>query len=227
MPKTLNAFEALETRRSVRAFLPTPVDRETVEKILALASRAPSGSNIQPWKIWVLAGNAKDNLTNKILAAYEADETAFQEDYPYYPDTWTEPYKGRRQKLGKDLYSLLNIAKGDVAAMKKQQGKNYNFFGAPVGLFLTIDRSMNIGSWLDTGTFLQSILIAARGFGLDTCPQQSFSKYHALIRAELGIPEDQIIACGIALGFADQGATENALVTEREPVSAFAKFFWD
>ena len=222
-----DVFQALATRRSVRAFLPNPVPRETVETILELAARAPSGSNIQPWKVWVVAGEAKDRVTAKILAAYDADDPSHAEEYAYYPDQWTEPFVGRRRKLGKDLYSLVGIGKGDTAAMKRQTGRNYSFFGAPVGMFLTVDGGMNQGSWLDTGTFLQSVLVAARGFGLDTCPQQSFSKYHRIIKDELGIPEDQKIACGIALGYIDEGAPENALVTEREPLSQFSTFLWD
>ncbi|MBC7954139.1 MAG: nitroreductase [Rhodospirillaceae bacterium] len=222
-----DVFEALETRRAVRAFLPDAVDRATVERILALAARAPSGTNLQPWKVWVVAGERLDKLSSRILAAHEADDPAYQDEYPYYPDHWTEPYVSRRRKLGKDLYALLGIGKGDAPAMKRQFGRNYTFFGAPVGLFVTIERSMNVGSWLDLGTFLQSILLAARGFGLHTCPQQAFAKYHQLIRHELNIPETEIIACGIALGFDDPDAPENKLITEREPVSAFATFAWE
>jgi len=222
-----DVFEALASRRSVRAFLPTPVERATVEAILTLASRAPSGTNIQPWKVWVVAGAAKQNLSAKILAAHEAGDHGFTEEYQYYPETWTDPYISRRRKIGLDLYSLLGIAKGDAARMKHQFGRNYSFFGAPVGLILTIERQMATGSWLDLGTFLQSILLAARGFGLHTCPQQAFAQYNALIRAELGIPDTEVIACGIALGFEDASAPENRLVTEREPVSSFATFLWE
>lgn len=222
-----DVFEALETRRAIRAFLPDPVDRATVERILTLAARAPSGSNIQPWKVWVVAGERLEHLSSRILAAHEAEDTTYQEEYSYYPDPWVEPYISRRRKLGKDLYALLGIGKGETAAMKHQFGRNYTFFGAPVGLFVTIERSMNVGSWLDLGTFLQSILVAARGFGLHTCPQQAFAKYHQLIRDELSIPDSEIITCGIALGREDPDAPENKLATEREPVSAFATFLWE
>jgi nitroreductase len=222
-----DVFEALTSRRSVRAFLPTPVERSTVERILALASRAPSGTNIQPWKVWVVAGAAKQNLSEKILAAHEAEDHSFTEEYQYYPEKWTDPYISRRRKIGMDLYALLGITKGDTARMKHQFGRNYSFFGAPVGLILTIERQMATGSWLDLGTFLQSIMLAARGFGLHSCPQQAFAKYNSLIRAELAIPDTEVIACGIALGFEDTSAPENHLVTEREPVSSFATFLWD
>jgi nitroreductase len=125
------------------------------------------------------------------------------------------------------LYGLLGIAKGDTAKAKAQNGRNYLFFGAPVGLFITIDRQFEMGSWLDTGAFLQSILLAARGFGLHSCPQQSFSKFHKIIKAELGIPDSEIIACGVAIGHEDTAAVENTLVTERAPLSEFATFAWD
>lgn len=222
-----DVFEALATRRAVRAFLPTPVDRATVERILALAARAPSGTNIQPWKVWALSGEPLKRLTGRILAAHEAEDASYQEEYAYYPDNWVEPYISRRRKLGKDLYALLGIGKGDAARMKHQFGRNYCFFDAPVGLFITIEKSMNTGSWFDLGTFLQSILLAARGFGLHTCPQQAFSKYHRIIHEELSIPDTEVIACGVALGYEDPDAPENKLATEREPVSSFATFAWE
>ena len=222
-----DVFDAIASRRSVRAFLPTPLARSTIERILALASRAPSGSNIQPWKVWVVAGELKKRLSDKIMAAHEAEDLTFAEEYEYYPRQWTEPYLSRRRKLGKDLYGLIGIAKGDLPAMKRQLGRNYLFFGAPVGIFITIDRAMPQGSWYDTGTFLMSILLAARGFGLHSCPQQAFTKYNRLIRKELGIPESEVIACAVAVGHEDPDAPENKQVTEREPVSSFATFLWD
>ncbi|MCM2323839.1 MAG: nitroreductase [Oligoflexia bacterium] len=221
-----DAFEALETRRSVRAFLPDPVPRETVERILALASRAPSGTNLQPWKVWVVNGERRARLSARLLEAHETQAPGHSEEYPYYPLKWEEPYLSRRRKIGKDLYGLLGIAKGDEPAMNRQYGRNYLFFDAPVGLFVTVDRRMQLGSWLDVGCFLQSVLVAARGFGLHTCLQQSFSKYHRIVHAELGIPESEIITCGIALGYENPDAPENRLVTEREPVPSFATFLW-
>ncbi|HXP95395.1 MAG TPA: nitroreductase [Telmatospirillum sp.] len=222
-----DVFQALATRRSVRAFLPTPVDRQIIERILALASRAPSGSNIQPWKVWVVAGATKDRLCAEIIKAHQNESSEHTDEYHYYPQRWTEPYLSRRRKIGFELYSLLGIAKTDRPAMQRQFGRNYDFFGAPVGLFVGIDRSMELGGWFDLGGFMQSILLAARGFGLHSCPQQAFAKYHKLIRAALDIGDDQMIACGIAIGHEDPTARENQLVTEREPVSSFAKFFWD
>jgi nitroreductase len=219
-----DVFEALRSRKAVRAFTPEPVDRATVEAILALASRAPSGSNIQPWKVWVVAGEAKERLCARILKAFEDDAPGYSEGYAYYPDKWEEPYLSRRRKLGKDLYSAVGVPRGDASGMKRQTGRNFIFFGAPVGMFVTISNTMNEGGWYDLGAFLQSILLAARGFGLHTCPQQSFSLYHSLVREELGIPDEQVIACGVALGHEDTSAPENRIVTEREPVASFATF---
>lgn len=222
-----DVFDAMRTRRAVRAFLPDPIARDTIEAILKLAARAPSGSNIQPWKVWVVAGKTKQALCDKLLAAHNADAPGHDEEYPYYPKVWNEPYLARRRKLGLDLYGLLGIGKGDKDKAKAQNGRNYLFFGAPVGLFITIDRQFEIGSWFDSGAFLQSILLAARGFGLHSCPQQSFSKFHAIIKAELTIPEDQIIACGVAIGHEDKSAVENTLLSERAPLSEFATFLWE
>ena len=161
--------EAIASRRSIRRFLPTPVSRETVTELLALASRAPSGSNIQPWRVTVIGGETKAALSAAILEAHDGDEKPDRE-YNYYPLEFPEPYLSRRRKIGWDLYGLLGIEKGDKDKMHAQQGRNFEFFDAPVGLFFTIDRRLEIGSWLDFGMFLENIMIAARGKGLHTCP---------------------------------------------------------
>ena len=217
---------AILTRRSLRAFLPTPVPRETIEQILAIASRAPSGTNTQPWNVWVLAGAAKQALSAKILAAYDDPEEAetHKEEYAYYPTEWRSPFIDRRRKIGWDLYGLLKIGKTDKARMHDQHGRNYSFFDAPVGLMFTIDRVMQKGSWLDFGMFLQNIMVAARARGLDTCPQAAFTQFHRIIMEHIGAPASQMLVCGMSLGHADPGAVENTLVTEREPVSGFARF---
>ncbi|MGC9185234.1 MAG: nitroreductase, partial [Thiomonas sp.] len=178
---------AITSRRSIRRFLPTPVPRQTIEAILQVAARAPSGTNTQPWQVHVLSGAAKARLSARILAAYDDPAQAAQhtEDYAYYPSEWRSPYIDRRRKVGWDLYGLLGIAKGDKAAMHAQHGRNYVFFDAPVGLIFTIDRIMAQGSWLDYGMFLQNIMIAARARGLDTCPQAAFNQFHRIIEDEL------------------------------------------
>jgi nitroreductase len=218
--------EAIQSRRSVRAFLPTPVARETVERILDLARNTPNGANIQPWHVQVVAGPHRDRLVQAILAADAVDAPGFEDNYPYYPEEWVEPYLSRRRQLGKALYQLAGVAKGDTAAMKRQAARNYTFFDAPVGLFFTLNRRQAYGAWIDMGAFLQSVMIAARGEGLHTCPQGAFSKYHRLIRQHLPIPEDHILVCGMALGYADPEVAVNRLVPERAPVSEFASFHW-
>ncbi len=218
--------EAILSRRSVRAFLPRAVPREVVEDILEVAARAPSGTNTQPWQVRVLAGEAKDELTRRLVAAHDDPQVATQhtEEYAYYPTQWVSPYIDRRRKIGWDLYGLLGIGKADKARMHQQHGRNYRFFDAPVGLIFTIDRVMQQGSWLDYGMFLQNVMIAARGRGLDTCPQAAFTPFHRLIAEHLSLPPEQMVVCGMSLGYADPAAVENGLVTEREPVAGFARF---
>lgn len=217
---------AITSRRSMRAYLPTPVPRETIQEILAVAARAPSGTNTQPWKVVVLTGAAKARLSQRIRAAFDdpAERATHTEEYAYYPTAWVPPYIDRRRKVGWDLYGLLGIGRADKARMHEQHARNYDFFGAPVGLIFTIDRVMQQGSWLDYGMFLQNIMVAARARGLDTCPQAAFTQFHRVIEAELGLAETEQVVCGMSLGHADPAAVENTLVTEREPVAAFARF---
>jgi len=218
--------EAITSRHSMRAYLPTPVSREDVTGMLEVAARAPSGSNTQPWKAYVLMGEMKERLTAEILAVYhdKAQFAALTEDYRYYPTDWSSPYLERRRKVGLDLYKLLGLGRDDKAGMHAQHGRNYAFFGAPVGMIFTVERKMNTGSWLDFGCFLQSLMIAARGRGLDTCAQAAFNRFHPVIRRVTGIPEQEVVMCGLALGVADMSQIENTLISEREPLDRFAKF---
>lgn len=221
----LSADEALLTRRSVRAFRPAPVARATVEELLALAARSPSGSNIQPWKVRVVAGETRDRLCGAILEALERDGyEGHKREWNYYPVNWREPFLARRRKIGWDLYGLMGIAKGDFEGTERQRRRNYEFFGAPVGLIFTLDQDLEIGSWLDLGIYIGALAIAARGRGLDTCPQAAFADFHAVIRRELGIPDSEIVICGMALGYADDQAPENRLVTARASPAEFATF---
>jgi nitroreductase len=217
---------AITSRRSIRAFLPTPVPRETIEALLAVASRAPSGTNTQPWQVHVLTGAAREELSRRVRAAYDdpAERARHSEEYAYYPVEWRSPFIERRRKVGWDLYALLGIGKADKARMHAQHGRNYAFFDAPVGLIFTIDRVMQQGSWLDYGMFLQSIMVAARARGLDTCPQAAFTQFHRVIAEVLQLAPGQQVVCGMSLGWADPAAVENTLVTEREPVAGFATF---
>ena len=217
---------AITSRRSIRAFLPTPVPREEIEAILAVASRAPSGTNTQPWKVHVLTGAVKERLSAAILAVHAEPSVAagHAEEWDYYPREWATPYVERRRKVGWDLYGLLGIGKADKARMHAQHGRNYAFFDAPVGLVFTIDRVMRQGSFLDYGMFLENVMVAARARGLDTCPQAAFMQYHRIIAAQLSLPASEMVVCGMSLGYADPSRPENALHTEREPVAAFTTF---
>ncbi|MFP3517787.1 nitroreductase [Pseudomonas sp. SIMBA_077] len=217
---------AIASRRSIRAFLPTPVPREEIEAILDIARFCATGVNMQPWRVHIVTGDAKDRLS---CAIANIDNNAslsndLEDAYDYYPSEWTSPYVDRRRKVGWELYGLLGIEKGDKQSMHDQHGRNYKFFDAPVGLIFTIDRVLKAGSLLDYGMFLQSVMVAARARHLHTCPQAAFLKYHQVISHTLAIPDEQMLVCGMSLGYADETRIENALVTDREPVSTFATF---
>ncbi|MDD3674519.1 nitroreductase [Thauera propionica] len=218
--------EVIQSRYSCRAFLPHPVPRATIEEILAVASRAPSGTNIQPWKAWVLTGATKAAVTERLLAAFDDPEEAatHADPYQYYPKQWISPYIDRRRKVGLQLYGLLGIQKGDAKRMHEQFARNYKFFDAPVGLIFTVDRVMEQGSWLDYGMFLQNVMLAAKARGLDTCPQAALIQFHRIIRQTLEIPDNETLICGMSLGYADPAAPENTLRTERAPLSEWVAF---
>ena len=222
--------QAITSRMSVRAFLPEAVPRETLMQVLDVASRAPSGVNTQPWKVYVLQGATRDALVSKVCAAHDtvrADPSQaahYQEAYPYYPEKWVSPYIERRRENGWGLYGLLGIGKGDIDKMHAQHQRNYRFFDAPVGLMFTIDRVLGRGSLLDYGMFLQSIMVAARGHGLHTCPQAAWNGFAKIILPHIGAGEEEMLVCGMALGYADPSALVNSFHTPREPASQFTRF---
>jgi nitroreductase len=215
--------EAIRSRHSIRRFLAKPVSRELVSELLELASRAPSGTNVQPWKVYALAGSARVALSSAILAKFERGELETR-DFDYYPKEWKDPFLARRRKIGLGLYSLLGIAKDDKAGMKHQTGRNYLFFDAPVGFIFTMDTCLGQGMFLDYGMFMANLMVAARARGLDTCAQLSFADYHKTVREHLGLPDNERVVCGMALGYADPDAPENRLITEREAVEQFTDF---
>lgn len=218
-PSDLSVVEAVSGRRSVRRFLSDPVDDGVVRAILQTASRAASGVNMQPWLVHVATGETRARLSRVVRAAAEAGETSLE--YAYLPQTIPEPYLSRRRKLGFDLYALQGIAREDRPARQAAMLRNYDFFGAPVGLFFTLDRSMTSGSWLDCGMYMQSVMVVARAYGLETCPQQAWCDFGGLVHRELDIPETQILLSGMALGRADEEGPENRLFSERAPVESF------
>jgi nitroreductase len=221
---------AIGSRFSVRAFLPTPVPRATIEKLLAIASRAPSGTNTQPWKVYVLQGPSRDSLVEKVCAAHDAlaaDPSladTYREEYDYYPQKWVSPYIDRRRENGWSLYGLLGIVKGEKARMHEQHQRNFRFFDAPVGLMFTVDRIMGRGSLVDYGMFLQSLMVAARAEGLHTCPQAAWNGFARLILPHIGAGPDEMMVCGMSLGYADESARVNSFHTPREPVASFTRW---
>jgi nitroreductase len=224
VPDAVAVDHAITSRSSIRRFLPTPVPAATVESILDIAARAPSGTNMQPWQGYVLAGAAKDALIKAVQAAFDAGEAGHLQEVRYYPEEFFEPYLSRRRAVGWDLYGRLGIARGETAKMKAQHRRNFQFFDAPVGMIFTIDRRLATGSWLDYGMFLQNVMVAARGRGLDTCAQAAWSHYHRAIRPVLQLGEEETVVCGMAMGYADPDAPENALITSRTPARSWMRF---
>ncbi len=222
--------DAIISRKSVRAFTPQPVTREALTALLEAASRAPSGTNTQPWKVYVLQGQSRDTLVARVCAAHDAlranPELAqeYREEYDYYPEKWVSPYIDRRRENGWGLYGLLGIGKGDKDQMHVQHQRNFRFFDAPVGLMFTLDRVMGRGSLLDYGMFMENIMVAARGHGLDTCPQAAWNGFAKIILPHIGAGPDEMLVCGMALGYADQSALVNAFHTPRAPVESFTRW---
>jgi nitroreductase len=219
--------DAIGSRRSVRAFLPRPVPRDVVDDILGVASRAPSGTNTQPWRVYVLHGAARDTLVGQVCAAHERLFTEpeagaeYAEAYDYYPSKWFSPYIERRRQNGYALYDLVGIAKGDKQRMHEQHQRNFRFFDAPVGLMFTLHRDLGRGSFVDYGMFLEAVMVAARARGLDTCPQAAWNRFARIVLPHVGASADEVLVCGMALGHADPDAVVNRLVTPREPTHGF------
>ena len=218
----MNVSDAIATRKSIRAFRPDPVPRETVERILSLAARAPSGGNLQPWKVYVLLGEARDELVRRVAEARKTHPMGEPPEYHIYPPHLAEPYRTRRFRVGEQMYAKYGIPREDKAARLKAFARNWEFFGAPVGLIFTIDRQMQQGQWADLGMFMQNIMLLAREHGLHTCPQEAWAVWHKVIREYLSVPENELIFCGMCLGHADESAPVNALESERAPLAEFA-----
>lgn len=216
--------EAIRSRRSVRAFLPKPVEPQLIKEILELGARAPSGTNMQPWKAYVVQGKAKAAIAEAVEQSGVRAEKIKWEEYRYYPDKFFEPYLTRRRTVGFALYNALGIERREIEKMRAQHDRNFVFFDAPVGIIFTIDRRLNQGSWLDHGMMLQTVMIAARARGLHTCPQAAFAPYHAEIRPILGIPDEEILVCGMAVGYEDESKPENNFRTDRASIEEWVTF---
>ncbi len=215
--------DLLHARKSVRAFKPDPVPLELVTELLTLASRAPSGTNIQPWKVHVVTGALRAQLEAEVLAHRETKQADVAAEFPRMSKR-KEPYTTRMRTLGKAMYSLLEIPKGDPAANWAQWGRNYKFFDAPVGLIFTIDKDLDAMSFLDIGMFMQTFMLAAKTRGLDTCAQGAWNNFWSVTRKVLDVSDDEYIIVGMSLGYADETQAVNTLVAEREPLESFATF---
>ena len=230
LSQTQTVDAAIRSRMSVRAFTGHAVPRADIEAILDVASRAPSGTNCQPWRVYVLQGSSRDSLVAQVCDAHDAIRAdpsvaqSYREEYDYYPEKWVSPYIDRRRENGWGLYGLLGIGKGDKDKMHAQHQRNYRFFDAPVGLMFTIDRVMGRGSLVDYGAFMQSIMVAARGRGLHTCPQAAWNGFAKIIMPHIGACEGEMLVCGMALGYADADALVNGFVTPRVPVAEFTRW---
>lgn len=220
----MEVLEAIRQRRSIRAFKPDPVSRDTIDEILTVAQRAPSGTNTQPWHVYVCGGAVKQAITDDVLAAIARGENKSYDEFGYYPAKWTDLHNSRRRTLGWALYGLLGIQKGDREAGTRQALRNFEFFDAPVGLFVTIDDYLGQGNWADVGMYIQTIMLAAKGFGLDTCPQAAWVPYQEVVFRHLDVPDNQRLVTGMSLGYADPDAIENTLVSEREDLSNVVRY---
>lgn len=220
----MDVFEAIESRKSIRAFTDQPVEKELLDKLLQISQRSPSGTNTQPWYVYLCTGDVKQAITDDVLKMAAEGKSKKYEDYDYYPPVWRDVHQARRRAVGWGLYGLLGIEKGDREGSARQSARNFKFFDAPVGLFVTVDSYVTRGSWADAGMYIQTIMLAARGLGLHTCPQAAWIPLQEPVFKHLGIPDDQELVTGMSLGYADKDAIENTLVSEREDVSNVARF---
>jgi nitroreductase len=216
--------QVMMARFANRFYLNREVDLEAVTGILNAARYAGTGVNVQPWRVHVVTGAAKAALTDAIGAAHETAPGAHSPEYSYLPDTLPEPYASRRRRFGAVFYGSLGIAHDDHAARAAQTARNYRFFDAPVGLIFTIDRRLEKGSWLDLGMFIQNVMLAAKARGLDTCAQEFFSRYHAVIRAHLPLAPEELVVCGMSMGFGDPEWAKRRPPMPKAPLDEFASF---
>ncbi|MCP3731238.1 nitroreductase [Sphingomonas sp. MG17] len=217
--RSISALDAVTSRRSVRRFLPDTVSDRTVYDLLDAAARAPSGQNMQPWLVHVVTGETRATLCREVSAAVERGERT--DEYPYFPQQIREPYLSRRRKIGFDLFEIYGIGREDMAGRRQALLRNFEFFGAPVGLFFTMERDWGMGAWIDCAMLMTNVMTLAPAFGLRTCPQQAWCEYGPVVHRVLDIPDSHVIISGMALGYADAQARENRLTTDRVPAAQF------
>lgn len=220
----MDLMQAIASRRSVRGFLDTPVAGETIRRVLTLAARAPSGGNVQPWHIQVVAGEPLARLKT-IMATRVAEAPAGETtEYDIYPKNLVAPYRDRRFKLGEDMYAKIGIPREDKEKRRRWMSQNYQCFGAPMALFCSIDRRMGAPQWSDLGMFLQTVMLLLRAEGLDSCPQECWSLYPQTLGSFLELPPEQMLFCGMSIGYADPDQPVNQLRADRAPLEEFVKF---
>ena len=215
----MNVSDAVHRRASVRAFLPDPVPDDTIRRLLESAARAPSGGNVQPWRIYVVNGDAMERFRTVV-----AEGGAGEAEYPIYPDKLWEPYRTNRFELGELMYQTMGIERDDKAGRFAHLARNFDFFGAPAGLFCFIDRGMGSAQWSDLGMFLQTFMLLAQEAGIDTCPQEAWAPWHEVVQEFVGAPDEEMLFCGMAIGHADPDAPVNSLESPRMPLDQWARW---
>ena len=220
----MSVSEAIDSRMSCRAFLPTPVPGALIREMLEAGKRAPSGGNVQPWHVYVVAGEPLQELRAIIRAKLPEQPMGEGSEYNMYPPNMTEPYRSRRFKCGEDLYATIGIERADRAGRLAQFARNFEFFGAPAAMFFAIDRQMGADQWSDVGMFMQSLMLLARERGLHTCAQEAWSLWYKTLGEFLEFPPELMLFCGLAIGYRDESAPINRLRTDRAPLQEFASF---
>ena len=216
----MHVSDAVRTRISVRNFLPTPVANETITDLLERSARAPSGGNVQPWRVYVLNGDAMARFLAHVQSRSEPETPA----YAIYPDNLKEPYRSSRFKMGEDMYALLNIPRTDKPARLAHLSRNFRFFDAPAAFFCFVDKTMGPPQWSDLGMFLQTFMLLAEKAGLNTCPQEAWANKTETVASFVQPPDELMLFCGMAIGHANPQASVNALVTDREPLANWTTF---
>ena len=220
----MKVSEALNTRLTARSFLEKPVELSVIREILETAKRAPSGGNLQPWHVWVLAGEEMVRFKGHIRDKLPANPRGEGTEYHIYPPELSEPYKSRRFKVGEDMYASIGVGREDKIGRLMQFARNFEFFGAPCALFFSINRQMQQGQWADLGMFMQSVMLLAREHGLHTAAQEAWAIWYKTVGEFLAIPAEQMLFCGMAIGYIDPAAPINRLRTERAPLEEFVTF---
>jgi nitroreductase len=222
----MDVFEAVESRISCRWFLDRPVDAKVVRDLIARAARAASGGNLQPWQVYALTGAPLIELKRRVAGFISGgDPRRTDAEYPIYPATMWEPYTSRRDHHGVQLYGALGIDRNDAAARLDQYKRNFEFFNAPVALFIAIERKLGPGQWADLGSYIHTLMVLARGRGLDSCAQESWARMHGIVRDVVGMPPEQMLFCAVALGYGDHAHPANTFRSPRAEPQEFCKFF--